>query len=92
LLNLEPLYSKGYYPSFSPILKTVEEARRLSPVYLDMVDDAFVLYDVGGFFKSVLDKLREALRKLGARRVVVGSRWYWDLKPEFKYGDEIVIE
>jgi predicted nucleotidyltransferase len=92
LLNLEPLYSKGYYPSFSPLLKTVEEAERFSPVYLDMVNDALILYDVRGFFKSVLDRLRGALSKLGARKVVVGSRWYWDLKPEFKHGEEIVIE
>jgi predicted nucleotidyltransferase len=91
-LDVEWLHKAGYYPSFSPLLKTIEEAKHISPLYLDMVEDAIIMYDVGGFFRGVLERLKEGLRKLGARRVMVGSRWYWDLKPTFKHGEEIVIE
>jgi hypothetical protein len=27
------------------------------------------------------------LHELGARRVRLGSAWYWDLKPDFKPGE-----
>ncbi len=91
-LNLEKLYKKGFYPNFSPVLKTVEEAKFLTPLYLDMVEDAVILYDKGDFFKNVLDKLRKSLEKQGAKRVFIGKKWYWDLKPGMKHGEVVVIE
>lgn len=48
-LSLESLYKDGFFPNFSPILKTAEEAKFLTPLYLDMVEDALILYDVEGF-------------------------------------------
>lgn len=91
-LNLEPLYREGFYPNFSPVLKTAEEATFLTPLYLDMVEDAIILYDVEGFFKNILDNLRTIMKKQGARRVYIGKKWYWDLKPGLKHGDVVVIE
>ncbi len=91
-LNLEKLYKKGFYPNFSPVLKTIEEAKFLTPLYLDMVEDAVILYDKGDFFKDVLDKLRKSLEKQGAKRIFIGKKWYWDLKPGMKHGEVVVIE
>ncbi len=91
-LDLEPLYKKGFYPDFSPVLKTMEEAKLLTPLYLDMVEDAVILYDAEDFFKNILEKLRASLRKQGAKRVFMGKKWYWDLKPGLKYGEVVVIE
>lgn len=91
-LDLESLYKEGFYPNFSPILKTVEEANFLTPLYLDMVEDAVILYDAGDFFKNILNKLRANLKKHGARRVSIGKKWYWDLKPGLKYGEVVAIE
>ncbi|MFP3234201.1 MAG: nucleotidyltransferase domain-containing protein, partial [Sulfolobaceae archaeon] len=34
------LMDEGYYVTFSPILKTPEEAMRFSPIYMDMTEDA----------------------------------------------------
>src|SRR3972149_2568376 len=52
----------------SPILKTPEEAAAGSPLFLDMVEDAKILYDEGGFFAAVLARLRARLRQLGPAR------------------------
>ena len=91
-LDLEELRKEGFYPDFSPVMKTMDEAKFLTPLYLDMVGDAVILYDAGDFFKKILDKLRTSLKKQGAKRVSVGKKWYWDLKPGLRYGEVVVIE
>lgn len=90
--DLRRLWAEGLYVTFSPIMKTREEAKRLSPLYLDMVDDAVILFDRGGFFKGVLDNLRKKLKEFGARRVKLGRRWYWILKDRYVFGEVITIE
>ncbi len=91
-LDLEKLYKEGFYPNFSPVLKTKEEAKFLTPLYLDMVEDAIILYDAGDFFRHILDRLRTSLEKQGAKRIFIGKKWYWDLKPGMKYGEVVIIE
>jgi hypothetical protein len=90
--ELNTLYEKGYNITFSPILKTPDEARTISPIYLDMVEDAIIIYDVKGFFKEILDRLALRLKELNAERVWIGKKWYWRLKKEFKPGEVIIIE
>jgi len=77
---------------FSPILKTVDEARKITPLYLDMVEDGIILFDRDDFMKKTIDRVRARLRELGARRVWRGRRWYWVLKPEVKVGEVLEIE
>ena len=90
--ELERLWQDGYHHDFSPIIKTPEEARRLSPLYLDMVEDAVILYDKNNFFHSILARLKKKLQELGAKRVYIGNKWIWDLKPDYKWGEVIQIE
>ena len=59
---------------------------------LDMVTDARILYDKADFFKGILEKLRMELNSLHAKRKRVGKKWYWDLKPDYRLGEEIRIE
>jgi predicted nucleotidyltransferase len=77
---------------FSPILKTVDEARKITPLYLDMVEDGIILFDRDDFMKKTIDRVRARLRELGARRIWRGRRWYWVLKPEVKVGEVLEIE
>ncbi|MFN3286719.1 MAG: nucleotidyltransferase domain-containing protein, partial [bacterium] len=84
---LEALRRDGIHTDVYPILKTPEEARRLRLLYLDMVEDAVLLHDRDGFFRSVLDRMRESLRRLGARRLRIGRVRYWDLKPDYRPGE-----
>lgn len=90
-LNLDEFWKNGYYISLSPILKTPEEAEKISPLYLDMVYDAIILYDKNQFFTKILQKLKERLKELGAERVRMGKKWYWVLKKDSKFGDTVEL-
>ena len=88
---IDELYERGIYIDFSPIILTVDEAKRFRPLYLDMVEDAVILFDRGKFFQTVLEDLKRKLEALGARRVRLGRRWYWVLKEPYKFGEVIEI-
>ena len=83
------LMDEGYYVTFSPILKTPEEAMRFSPIYMDMTEDAIILYDRNEFFRKVLEKTKKRLKELGFERVWLSKKsWYWR-KRDYKYGEII---
>jgi hypothetical protein len=84
---LERFRQEGIPTELSPVFKTREEAARLTPLFLDMVDDALILHDREGFFAGVLDRLRSRLAALGSRRIWRGNAWYWDLKPDYRPGE-----
>lgn len=84
---LERLREENNFSDICPILKTPEEAKRLSPLYLDMVEDLRILYDRGNFFADILNRLKKSLKKLGSRRQRLGSFRYWELKPDYKPGE-----
>lgn len=81
----------GVYTRLSPVFKTRDEVLMGSPLFLDMVEDAIILYDRESFFSSHLDKLRERLKELGSKRVKQGTRWYWILKPDYRPGEVFEI-
>ena len=81
----------GWYPYISVILKTPQEAERGSRLFLDMVEDAKLLYDREGFFAQQLKRLQIKLARLGARRIDINGTWYWDLKPDYRWGDVIEL-
>jgi len=90
---LDGLMDSGYAVALSPVIKTRSEAARFSPIYLDMTEDAVIVYDKDGFFEGVLTRLIKRLRELGARRVWVNDKsWYWVLKGDYKFGEVIEIE
>jgi len=83
------LMDDGYYITFSPVLKTPEEAMRFSPIYMDMTEDAIILYDKNGFFRKVLEKIKKRLEELGFERVWLSKKvWYWR-KRDYKFGEII---
>lgn len=84
---LRQLHAEGITILLSPVFRTPDEVRQGSPLFLDMVDDALYLYDRGRFFEKEMAAFRERLAALGARRVWLGSTWYWDLKPDYKPGE-----
>ena len=74
------------------VTKTPEEARYHSPLYLDIVEDGILLVDRGRFFETVLVAMRARMRELGSRRVFLDDgSWYWDLKPDFRFGEVVEI-
>jgi uncharacterized protein len=85
--DLERLRERGLDPRIMPFLKTRAEAERVVPLYLDMVEDARLLYDRDGFFRSVLTRLQARLNALGAQRRRRGRIRYWVLKPDLQPGE-----
>ena len=74
------------------VTKSPDEARFHSPLYLDIVEDGILLIDREGFFQAVLDAMRGRMRELGSRRVFLeDGSWYWDLKPDFRFGEVVEI-
>lgn len=88
---MKALRADGINTYLSPVFKTPEEAEAGSPLFLDMVEDAKIVFDRDGFFARRLDRLRERLAALGAKRIWRGNAWYWDLKPDYKPGDVIEL-
>jgi predicted nucleotidyltransferase len=88
---LNKYYKKNYFIDFSPIFKTPEEAEKITPLYLDMVEDAIIIFD-RDFFVKVLTRLKKRLDELGAQRIKFGKKWYWILKKDYKFGEVINIE
>jgi hypothetical protein len=84
--------SEEFRDTVMPVLLTPEEAIRVKPFYLGMLSGHRVLWDAGGFFAGVLDRLRARLAELGARRCVDPDGYeYWDLKPDWKPGDVVTL-
>ena len=54
--------------------------------------DAVILFDRNSFFQNILEILKARLSELGAVKKKIGDKWYWDLNPNYKFGDEIIIE
>jgi predicted nucleotidyltransferase len=75
----------------SPVFKTPAEVEQGSPLFLDMVEDARILYDPESVLSRYLTRFRARLAELGARRIWRGEGWYWDLKPDFKPGEIVTL-
>lgn len=88
---LKGLNKEGLHLELSPILKTPEEVKKGSLLFLDFLEDARILYDENDFFRLFLVELKKRLEKLGAKRIKQGDRWHWDLKPDLKPGEVFEI-
>jgi len=93
--KLEPflasLKKENLRTEISPVFKTPQEAMKGSLLFLDMVEDAVILFDRDQFFGRLLEKLRQRLKELGAHRVWRGDVWHWVLKPDYKPGEEFSL-
>jgi predicted nucleotidyltransferase len=89
--KLDDAWHRGICVELSPVLKTPEEVRIGSPLFLDMVEDGRILYDSDGFFQNFLAELKARLRAQGAHRVFQGDSWYWVLKDPYVPGEEIEL-
>ena len=85
------LWSIGYSVELSPIILDVEEAKKHRPLYLDLVEDAVIVYDREGFMEAILDSIAKNLKRYRARRVYIGRSWYWVLKRDYKFGEVIEV-
>ena len=85
--RIRSLEKLGIFTPLSPVFKPPAEVEGGSPLFLDMIDDGRILYDPSGFWKRYMADFQARLRRLGARRIYKGERWYWELKPDYKTGE-----
>lgn len=85
------LQAQGIHTELSPVLRTPQAVQAGSPLMLDMVEDARILWDRGSFLEQRLGLLRRRSQELGARRIPYGGGWYWDLKPDFHPGEVVEL-
>lgn len=83
------LEAQGLYPTVNVLILSQAEARKPRPLYLDMVDEARLLVDQGGFFAHRLSTFRARMRRLGTRKIRRNGTWYWDLKPDLRPGEAL---
>lgn len=88
---MEQVRENGWNVELSPVIRTPEEVRGGGYFYLDMVDDALILYDKDGFFANYLQELKKRLNEYGAQKKRWKGGYYWDVKPDHKPGEVIRI-
>jgi len=81
----------GIHPVLSTLILSRSEADQNRLIYLDMIEDAQILFDRDGFFAARLSKLAQRLEELGARKVRQNGGWYWDLKPGAAIGETVIL-
>jgi len=82
------LRQEGLAPYLSYLVLSEEEARGNRYVFLDMIEEARILYDREGFFARRLQEFKERLAALGSQKVYLkNGSWYWDLKPDLVLGE-----
>jgi len=79
-------------PFLSYMILSKKEADENRYIYLDMVEDAKILYDRDNFFVQRLKVIKERLKELHSKRVwLEDGTWYWDLKPDLKPGEVFTL-
>ena len=76
----------------SPVPLTPLEVEKNPSILLDMVTDGIMLFDVDDFIENKMKNLRKKLKKMGSKKIYIDdNRYFWDLKPDYKPGDVVVI-
>lgn len=82
----------GLSPYFSYLILTDKDALKNRNIYLEILEDGIILYDPKGFLRKRLDEFKKRIEELGSRKVVLpDGRWYWNLKPDLKFGEEFEL-
>lgn len=89
--TLQSMSKQGISTVLSPVIKTKDEVLAGSLLFLDMIDDARILYDRNNFFAGFLDRFQKRLQVMGAKKVKRGGAWYWVLKEDYKAGETFEI-
>ena len=85
------LEEQGWTPFVSVLVLSLEEANENRYLYLDMLEEAKILVDKDNFFRAKLASLRQRLNELGAKKIQRNGDWYWDLKPDLKQGEVLIL-
>lgn len=78
------LIRNGVYTSLNIYPMKPEEAKQLPILFLDLIDEAKILYD-DGLLENLINEMKARTVRLGARKIYIDDgSWYWDLKPDYR--------
>lgn len=89
--KIKQYQKKGYFVEISPVIKNPKEVEFGSFLYLDMIEESQILYDKNNFFKNYLKRLKDKLRKNGAKKIYKKGGYYWVLKEPIDTNEEIEL-
>jgi predicted nucleotidyltransferase len=76
----------------SPVPLIPSEIENNPSILLDIVTDGIIIYDTDDFIDNKMKNLRKKLEKMGSKKIYIDDkRYYWDLKPDYKFGEVVVI-
>ena len=85
----EALVQRGIWPDLSPFIVTQAFLAIETPwLLLEVQDHGLILYDPQGVLAHKLEAVRQRMRELGTKKVMMpDGSWYWDIKPDWKPGE-----
>lgn len=89
--DIRTLLKEGINILISPVIKTEEETKYGSPLFIEMTEGCKILYDENDFFNGILNELKEKMKKYNSQKVYFKGKYYWKLKPDYKWGEEIEL-
>lgn len=81
----------GLYIQVSPVIKSVDEINYGSPLLIELAEKCQILFDRDDFLKNKLTEIKDKMKKYGTRKMPFKGRYYWKIKEDFKWGDEIEL-
>lgn len=86
------LTEQGFLPDPCPVFFSLDQLKMHPWLLLDVLDHGIILYDRESLLREELDKLKEKLELMAARKIYLpDGTWYWDLKPDWKPGEVIEL-
>ncbi|MGH9339676.1 MAG: nucleotidyltransferase family protein [Acidobacteriota bacterium] len=84
----QSLLQRGFYPEVMPLFMNLETVKSHPWILVEIADHGRILFSLKSFLENELQRIRERLRELGSRKVILeDGSWYWDLKPDWKPGE-----
>ncbi|MEQ9713913.1 MAG: nucleotidyltransferase domain-containing protein [Candidatus Asgardarchaeum sp.] len=83
--------SKGYFPIIQHYPLSKEEAKRFHRVYIDICIDGIILYEKENFLTKTMEKIRQKLLNLGAKRIEIPNKGYYWVLADIKAGEVIEL-
>jgi hypothetical protein len=85
--EIETARKNGWMVDLSPIIRTPSEVNEDGYIYLDMVEDARILFDRNNFFAAFLKSYKNKLEAYGAKKRPWKGGYYWEIKPDIQPGE-----
>ncbi|MBI4258560.1 MAG: hypothetical protein HY619_06360 [Thaumarchaeota archaeon] len=83
------LLEHGLATDVSIYSMTREEAKFLHPIYLEVAEDAAILYDTEGFFQRLRFQSLGVIINSGGVKFKSKGQWFWRMPADFSFGELI---